>query len=277
MMDRVVNVVLLPGLIEPAELAGGVAVVIDVLRATTTLVEGLANGARSVVPCESVEAARAVRDERGADVLLGGERNCQLIPGFDLDNSPASWGAGRVAGRDIAFTTTNGTRALLRAVQADRIYTAALVNRSAVLRQLAGETRPVHIVCAGTEGTVSLEDSLCAGALVAGLWGEGGREKKESTGGASGTREEGKEEVLAEPAAHGEVTLNDSARLALALWEAHGATLESRVAAMRAGRGGHNLRRLGMETDIVTAARLDQVDLVPEYLPQSRAIRPAAG
>jgi 2-phosphosulfolactate phosphatase len=129
------------------------------------------------------------------------------------------------------LTTTNGTRALLRAAEAERVLLAAFVNYSAVCEQLRQDTRPVHIVCAGTEGEVTLEDTLLAGALV---------------------------DYLCDV---GEVEVNDSARLAWDCFENHGRLL---LGALEVSGGGANLRRLGYDEDIRTAAEVDKFALVPE-------------
>src|SRR5262245_13937729 len=132
-MLRPILVHLLPGSFEPDDLRGGMAVVIDVLRATSTIIHALAAGARSVVPCGEIEDARqmAIAAPRGT-VLLGGERGGLRIPGFDLGNSPAEYAHGTVAGKTIVITTTNGTRALVRAKEARRVLIGALCNQSAV-------------------------------------------------------------------------------------------------------------------------------------------------
>src|SRR5690242_5734390 len=115
-MSRPILVHLLPTLFEPADLRGGVAVVIDVLRATSTIVQALAAGATSVVPCGEIDEARAIAAKAApGSVLLGGERKGVTIPGFDLGNSPGDYTSDVVTGKKLIFTTTNGTRALLRA------------------------------------------------------------------------------------------------------------------------------------------------------------------
>src|SRR5205085_3368282 len=103
---------------------------------------------------------------RAGRVLLGGERGGVAPDGFDLGNSPREYTGHVCRGRALVLTTTNGTRALLRAAEADRILVAAFVNYSAVCEQLRQDPRPIHMVCAGTNGTVTLEDTLLAGALV---------------------------------------------------------------------------------------------------------------
>src|SRR5271165_3967965 len=167
MADREVCVHLLPQLAPAGALAGGLAVVIDVLRATTTIVHALAAGCADVRPCAEVDEARQLADGmRAGRVLLGGERGGEPLPGFDLGNSPGAYTAQRCKGCTIVLTTTNGTRALHRAAEASRVLIAGFVNYSAVCEQLRLDARPVHIICSGTEGEVSLEDTILAGALV---------------------------------------------------------------------------------------------------------------
>lgn len=256
-MPRNLTVHLLPTLFEPSDLEGGIAVVTDVLRATTTVAYGFQNGARSIIPCETIEEAFEIREEaaNGSSVLLGGERGGEPISGFDLGNSPSEWHRETVADAEIAFTTTNGTRALLRSAMADRIVCGAFANLQAVCDLLNEESRSIHIVCAGTVGKVSTEDCLFAGALVD-LLLEYGAPTQPSDGGA--------------------FDVCDASRLVLSHWKAAAIAPDGLFQAMKAGSGGRNLMRLGLEADIRTAAKLDQVDLVPEYLPQSRRIIPSS-
>jgi 2-phosphosulfolactate phosphatase len=230
--ERVVRVHLTPDRLTPALLAGSVAVVIDVLRATTTMIHALAAGCVAVWPIAEVEEARRLADGmRVGRVLLGGERGGVPLPGFDLGNSPGEYTCSRCKGTTLVLTTTNGTRALLQAAPAARTLIAGFVNYSAVCEQLAEEKRPVDIVCAGYEGDVALDDALLAGALV---------------------------EFLCE---HESVALNDAARLAWDCFEHHGRVLDG---ALEISAGGVHLRSLGYDDDIRAAARVDQFALVPE-------------
>src|SRR5207302_5744007 len=114
-----------------------------------------------VLPCAEVAEARDRADQMPAGkVLLGGERGGRPIPGFDCGNSPGEYTAAVCKGATLVLTTTNGTRALLRAAEAERVLVAAFVNFSAVCEQLRADARPVHMVCAGCDGQVSLEDTL---------------------------------------------------------------------------------------------------------------------
>jgi 2-phosphosulfolactate phosphatase len=230
--DRDVHVHLLPDLVPAGRLKGGLAVVIDVLRATTTICHALAAGSCSVRPCLEVEQARELAGGmRAGRVLLGGERAGVKLPDFDLGNSPSEYTSKRCKGSTVVLTTTNGTRALCKAADAEQILLAGFVNFSAICEQLRLDTRPLHIICAGTEGEVALEDTLLAGALVEDLC-----------------------DVF-------EMNLNDGARIAWDSFEHHGRVL---LGALELSRGGAILKRLGYDDDIRAAARIDQFNLVPE-------------
>jgi len=154
----------------PSEVAGRVVVVIDVLRASTVMVQALANGAKAVVPFAEVDevvatAQRYTRDE----VRLAGERRALPIPGFDAGNSPQSMTSELVRGRTVLMTTTNGTSALLASHGAQRVYVAAFVNLSATAQAIGPHVRDggsVLVVCAGQDRRFALEDAACAGVLV---------------------------------------------------------------------------------------------------------------
>lgn len=165
-----IDVLLGEARVAPADVAGRVVVVIDVLRASTTAAIALANGARALIPCESVEQAEQRAKMMSQDsVRLGGERRMMRIPGFDFGNSPLEYTAAQVAGKTIVFTTTNGTRALASSGGARACYFAGFVNARATVAAVEGATSgevDVTLVCAGTEGRVALEDVACAGRLA---------------------------------------------------------------------------------------------------------------
>jgi 2-phosphosulfolactate phosphatase len=256
-MTREIKVHLLPALFEPEELRGGIAVILDILRASTTIVHALANGASCVIPTLSVEEARETTrvlssgKERAnqsptdacsftdSSILLGGEREGILISGFHLDNNPFAYGADVVQGKTVVFTTTNGTKALHRAAIADRVLIGAFVNLQAVVDVLAKDTRPIHLVCAGTKGKITIEDSLAAGAIVDRLLQEFGRRDDDLP--------------------------DDQAQLALHRYLAASTSDAEFLRAMRNSYGGRNCRRLGFDDQLVRAASFDLFDLVPEY------------
>lgn len=237
----------LPVLIPSGALAGGVAVVIDVLRATTTMVHALAAGCPAIIPCEEVEDARAVAAALPpGSALLGGERGGLLIEGFDRGNSPADYTPDVCQGKTLVMTTTNGTRAILASRDAERVLIAAFGNLGAVADELTRTAggRPIHLVCAGTEGFISLEDSLLAGALTCRLL----------------------DCSVARGAVEEESFGNDAAVISALQWLGAESQRESvplsRLLAV--GRGGHNVRRIGLEPDIEAAAQVDRFAILGE-------------
>lgn len=211
--------------------AGCTAVVVDVVRATSCIVEAVANGARAIHPAVSVEEALELRDSLGgAGPLLCGERGGVRPDGFDLGNSPAEFTAAAVAGRTLVMTTTNGTKAFAATAGASRVLAASFVNRSAVADAVRGD-REVAVVCAGGEGRFSLDDAVCAGHVV--------------------------RAVLQRTTAA--VALNDGAAAARDLAERHGVS-----AAMLAGTAaGRALVRVGLGADLALCARADRHQIVP--------------
>ena len=266
-----VYVHLLPGLIPPGALVGGVAVVIDVLRATTTMVHALAAGCDAVIPCLEVEEARrAALELRPTRGLLAGERKGLPIEGFDLGNSPSACTPELCSGRTMVMTTTNGTRAIAACVDADRVLIAAFVNRKATLDALKADGRPIHCVCSGTDGQVSLEDTLLAGALAQELdtmaW-------EESGGIAGAVRIAG--ELPADT-----VLANDGAEIAASLWRETEAMIEEGYSlsdALGDGRGGHQILALGLDADIDDAGLVDRFPFAVELLRNPLRIVPATG
>ncbi|MDE3068528.1 MAG: 2-phosphosulfolactate phosphatase [Verrucomicrobiota bacterium] len=145
-------------------------VVFDVLRATSTFVTALGNGARAVIPVSEISEALAIR-QRQPDVLLGGERDGVKIRAartgggnFDFGNSPREYTAEKVRCKTIVSTTTNGTRAMRACAGAQTVLAASFLNLGATARFLRRQNR-VLLVCAGTRENAALEDALAAGAL----------------------------------------------------------------------------------------------------------------
>jgi len=147
------------------------AVVIDVLRATTTITTALGSGCRALIPALEPEEARqraaAWARHNGSHPLLGGERKARPIPGFDLGNSPQMYTAERVGGRVVFFTTTNGTRALRRCHTTRGTICACLRNAAAVAAYLVRRNANlVMLACSGREGHVAPEDVAVAGVVA---------------------------------------------------------------------------------------------------------------
>jgi 2-phosphosulfolactate phosphatase len=142
-------------------------VVIDVLRASTTIITALSNGAREIIPVATVESAVKISGNLFGDViLLGGERNGRMIDGFNLGNSPSEYTGERVRGKAVIFSTTNGSQALVKARYARELFVCGFVNMGTVADALWRTPRDFTIVCAGNDGNLSMEDSVCAGMLI---------------------------------------------------------------------------------------------------------------
>jgi 2-phosphosulfolactate phosphatase len=161
-----IDVVRTPGELATARLEGATALVIDVLRASTTIVTAFGNGAAAVIPVEGLDEARARKRALGPDALLAGERHGDPPEGFDLGNSPLEFTPERVRGRTIVMTTSNGTRALAGARDAGAVAVAALVNAGAAAAWAQRRAADIVLVCSGELGAPSLEDEVCAGVLV---------------------------------------------------------------------------------------------------------------
>ena len=230
------------GEVDPAALGGRTAVVIDVVRATSVMVEALANGARAIyptlAPSDAVKLAGTLGRE---DTLLCGERKGLKVEGFDLGNSPREFEAGVVTGRRLVMSTTNGTRAFLAAAGAARVYAAALLNLSAVAARVAGDEGLV-VVCAGRENRFALDDAVCAGLLV---------------------------ERVRELRGEKPTTLDESSRTALLL--AGAVTPDADF--FRETAAGAALVGIGLGDDLPFVALRDRHTLVPEM--HDRMIRPA--
>jgi 2-phosphosulfolactate phosphatase len=242
-------------------LSGGTAVIIDILRASSTIVTALHHGARRVVPCTTTDEAFAHRTrwQSESPVLLGGERGGVKIAGFDLGNSPAEYSRPVVNGKTVVFTTTNGTRAMAAVPGTNRVLIGCFLNRSAVLRLLQTAVRPVRLVCAGTDGRVTGEDVLFAGAVVDSLL--------QSMTGPS---------ILAP---HDWIP-DDSALVARSFWRTvigpnadsgtgSDARSDAVAAAFRDTTGGLNLLQLKFDDDLRGCSRIDSFDNVPEFDPAS--------
>ncbi len=142
-------------------------VVIDVLRASSTIITALVNGSQGVIPVfNPVEARRALYHFKTEKVLLGGERKGKKIRGFDLGNSPLEYQREIVKDRLIIFSTTNGVKTLERVKEAGRIIIGGFLNLKVVADYCVDFPGEILLVCAGKEGRFSLEDTTCAGMMI---------------------------------------------------------------------------------------------------------------
>jgi 2-phosphosulfolactate phosphatase len=214
----------------PAEVGTApTGVVIDVIRATSTICQALAAGYEGVFCVAEVNEGPVLRDALGDGVLLGGERNAVLIPGYDLGNSPREYV--QPAGRLLVLSTTNGTRAILAAAErCERVLVASLLNLDAVVGAAREAGDDVVVVCAGVQGSFALDDAYVAGRIVAAL---------------EGTRTD---------AAEGAVRL--------------AATWSGAEEVLRASKSGRNLLQNAphLEADIPFCARESVLDVVPRLV-----------
>ena len=214
----------------PESVEGSTVVVIDTLRATTTIACAVARG----VIVETVASIAEARRRRGPKVLIAGERGGKKLPGFDLGNSPVDIQGPALAGKRLVLTTTNGTGANARSAAARAIYVGALVNASAIAHAVAA-TDSLTLLCAGRTTGVALEDLLGAGAIIAAL----------------------PEGSFDEP------LLSDGARLSLDLFRRSKKRLH---AFLRECESGRNLLRMGAHADVALCAELDRVDVAPRLV-----------
>jgi 2-phosphosulfolactate phosphatase len=231
--------------IDEASVEGRTAVVIDVIRATSSVVEALAHGARAIFPIVSTEEAVKLASSLGReDTLLCGERKGLKVEGFDLGNSPAEFTEEVVGGKQLVMTTTNGTRTFAAVENAERVLVACFMNLSAVAEALVG-TESLVLACSGRENRFSLDDALCAGMLIQRLSGG------EGIG----------------------VELNDAALVAADVASKYSVDVEF----LRTTAAGKNLMTVGLEEDLELCASVDRHALVPEMRERRISVPPREG
>ncbi len=237
-----IDVILTPGETTPAALAGRTVIVLDILRASTTIIQALSVGARSVFPVPSIEEALRLANTFGRDeVLLSGERRCLPIEGFDLGNSPLEYTPERVGGKILVMTTTNGTAAMALTTTAERVLIGSMVNLSAVIADLVRTGADPVFLCAGRERQFALEDAACAGEFARRL-------------------------MEARP---GEWTLNDGAHAAITLAREFG----TGEALFELATGGRAIVEAGIPEDLAFCARVDTHDVIPILHDRSITLR----
>jgi 2-phosphosulfolactate phosphatase len=228
-------VALLPERVDPAALPRATVLVVDVLRASTTMIMALGNGCAGIVPTSEPSEAQRRAQAIGPDALVAGERKGLMLEGFDLGNSPLEMTAERVGGKTLVFTTSNGTRALLATRSAAAVGIAALVNLTAAAAWAQADGRDVVVVCSGDRGDLSLEDTACAGLLIDRL-------------------------LRSDPGA----ALTEAARGALETGRSYGKAV-GRLA--QDSSWGRNLARAGRAADLEACLVLDTTTVVPVYRP----------
>ncbi len=212
---------------------GAHVIVIDVLRASSTIVQCCENGVERIIPVADVEdATKLIPTLDRAESLLGGEQDGHTIDGFNLGNSPIEYTRRVVEGKTIIFCTTNGTVAITKSAAAADIAVGCFLNLSAVVaRLIEAAPRRAAILCAGNSGVLSLEDFICGGHMAARIQAE------------LGTR----------------VTMNDGAAAAQALAD----SMPDPEAVIRSSVHGRRLAELGFEQDLEFCSRIDKYSSVP--------------
>ena len=223
--------------VKQGDTQGRLVAIVDVLRASTTVATALGNGAKTVSPVEGADGviARAREFERSG-VLLTGEQKMLPIPGFDLGNSPQSFTPETVEGKTILITTTNGTRALLGVQGARDIVIASYVNFTAVLTMMkvaASSNTDIAIICAGEEGSFTLEDAACAGRYVRAI-----------------------------PKRAESVVANDAALASVLIEKRYGDNIAK---VFKESTHGKALESAGFGDDLAAAAQVDSYPVVPIY------------
>ena len=232
-----VDVFFTPQEVAPADVAGRVVAVVDVLRASTSIAVALDNGARAVIPlASSEEVVSRAKNLARSEVKLAGERKSQQISGFDYGNSPLEFSKENVDGKTILMSTTNGTNAILAVQGARDVLIASYVNFKAVLSMLSAALRggtDVAIVCAGQEKHFSLEDSACAGRFV--------------------------QHILEK---HSSAEINDAANAAMVIDKKFATSLKK---LFKASSHGAALAEAGFGDDLEFCAKVDSYSVVPVY------------
>ena len=213
---------------------GKTTIIIDVLRASSTIITALANGAKEVVPVGTIEFAVKVSGGIfGGQTLLGGERNTKKIEGFALGNSPTEYSKEIVSGKSIVFYSTNGSRAIVKAKYSANLFVCSFNNLNAVAKHLKQLNEDVIILCSGNNNFFSLEDSVCAGMLI-------------------------NELVNVDK----NFTLTDSSKSALTLFKSYGKNI---LKLLSESDHGELLITNGFESDLKDCAELNSTEVIPHY------------
>ncbi|MFN0158258.1 MAG: 2-phosphosulfolactate phosphatase [Bacteroidota bacterium] len=225
-----------PNQTDEMSLRGKTVIVIDVLRASTTIATALRSGVKEIIPVATVESAVKISGNLFGDViLLGGERNGKMIEGFNLGNSPLEYTEERVKGKSVIFSSTNGSQAIVKARYAREMFVCGFINISVVTEYLRAARRDVVVLCAGKNGMFSIEDAVCAGMVLQKL------SESESTA----------------------VVLSDAALAALTLYKAFGKNI---LKMLKSSEHGRYLTEIGFAEDLVVCAGVDTIPILPQFI-----------
>jgi 2-phosphosulfolactate phosphatase len=238
-----INVILSPISVDELYFTGKTSVIIDVLRASTTIITALENKAKELIPVGTVEFAVKVSGGMfGGQTLLGGERNTKKIEGFALGNSPIEYSLDIVSGKSVILYTTNGTKAITKAKFSANLFICAFLNISALAKHLVRLNTDLEIVCSGNSNTFAMEDAVCAGKLISEI-------KKLN------------EDLL----------LTDSAHASLALNRSFGRSI---LKMLKETEHGKILVENGFEEDLKICSKLNISNTIPYYTGQALKILP---
>lgn len=240
------------------------AVMFDILRASSTVSTALANGCKEIIPVVEVEDAFNLAETLPeGSFLLGGERGAMKVAGFHLGNSPLEYSTDKVKDKTVILTTTNGTRAIRRAAEGSgEVLIGSILNASAVARELMARGQDVALVCAGTRGQFSLEDTLAAGLVLKRLLKllEDKGELSVACPPNNSTGEFYLDEVPI--LTNDSFVLEDAAVAALRLAEYYA---DNPLRALQDSLHGQKLIQLGLTKDLAYCAQVDLFDVVPTY------------
>ncbi len=215
-----------------SELRDKTSVVIDVLRASTSIVTALMNGANAVIPVADMgEASKIAMNVNSEKYLLCGEKDGVKIDGYDLGNSPLEYTRKVVEGKKLIFNTTNGTKAIKKTFGSSNVCVASFLNVSAIVEYLKSQNKEIILVCAGWKGRLAFEDILLAGNIIHKLSGGNIPDKS-----------------------------RDGVRVAFSLFEAYGDDLYS---AILKTNHAERLKLLSDPDDIEYCCQTDITDVVP--------------
>lgn len=233
-MNMRVNVLLSPLNADDLYFSGKTTVVIDILRATSVIVTALGNGAKEIIPVNTVDFAMKVSGNAfGGQTLLGGERNTKKIEGFALGNSPLEYNAETVKGKSIILYTSNGSKAIVKSKFSENLYICSFGNLNALAEHLVNLNKDVVIVCSGSGGMFCIEDTVCAGKLIT--------------------------EMLK---LNEEIEYSDAASASIVLNKSFGKSLNKMLTNSEHGR---LLIDNGFEEDIKVCAKLNSHNIIPYY------------
>ena len=214
------------------ELRDKAVVVIDVLRASSTIVTALMNDAKAIIPVGDMgEASKIAQNVDSENYLLCGEKDGIKIEGYDLGNSPLEYTREIVGGKKLIFNTTNGTKAIKKSIGSSNLYIAAFLNVSVIAEALRKETKEIVLICAGWKGRLAFEDMLLAGNIIHLL---SGGELPESS--------------------------RDGAKVAFGLYDKYGDDITSVI---HQSNHASRLKELEVSSDIDYCCQIDTTDIVP--------------